>query len=304
MSIYLLVLAWFGVIGIVFAAITRPWKSPVHRAPLPLGLAIAIGLWGLWVDGQKYRVLMEEGAWTAATLAIVITPAGILIGMLLAYAFGRSVIAVRGVETQGLRRWGFVLVLGALFAVMVGQELFSYRDFVRYRTASSTTLTPEQRQALVERVRTGLAYDEERYAFLENPTCPPELLAEIARKGDQRSRIAVARNPSINSDLALDLSRDEDADVRYYVTHNAALPPSEFSRLAADVSEQVREAVAWKKSLPDPDFERLLNDPSPRVRATVALQPRLADEALKRLAADANPAVSSNAQRIMTQRGL
>lgn len=299
-----LVLGWVAVIAIVFAAIARPWKSPLHRAPLPMGLAAAVGLWGLWADGQKYAAMMEQGAWTAATISMVLTPAGILVVMLLAYAFGRAVLAARATAGSGLRRWGFVLALGAALSVMLGYDLFTYRDFVRVQSARSKTLSDDDKAALAARVRSGLAHEAERNAFLENPVCPQDLLEETVRKGDQRSRIAVARNPAVNADLVVVLSRDDDGDVRYYATHSAMLPVSELPRLSADPYELVREATAWKKDLPQSDFKRLITDPHPRVRATVALQPRLDDDGLRVLAADRDETVRRNALRIMGQRGL
>lgn len=296
-----LVLGWIGIAAILFVAVTRPWRSPAARAPLPMILAAMAAAWALRDGVIGYQDLTAQSAWTAATIQIPYVLFKILAYAVLAYALGRTVLAARTQDSQ--RRYALPAALAAVMIVALGADIRTSFDAAKIRAARSHTLTPPQIAAIVERIDGQTALNAEIEAFLENPLCPPDVLYRQA-DGPPVLRAYIARNRNVPADLLLKLSQDPTPSVRYSAVYNANLPASELPRLAADTDATVRETVTWKKELPDEFFTRLLEDTEPRVRAAAALQPRITDAALLHLTEDADPSVRRDAVRIAVQRGL
>ena len=279
--------AWITFVAVIDVLITRPWSQPAARKPLPWMFAAAGAAWVLWWGANAYRDAMADGQWTAASITMGYVPLKALFYSLLAYFAARTMS----------RRWLLPAALSAVFVVLVASDIVNAHSVMRMRHARDTHLSPDQVAVIAERIRKGEADENEQTAFLRNPVCPPDLLAEFARTPDVIIRAAVAANPKLGATLAEQLAGDASEDVRYYLAFNRDLPPALVSKLAHDDSDRVREAVLWTASLSDEDFDRLVNDPSPRVRATAALQQRISGAQVDRLKADPEERVRSAANR-------
>ena len=297
MAILVIVLAWIVVVAGVGAAVTRPWKTPAARAPLPLALAAIMAAWVLGTGAFAYGDLMGQGAWTGASITLAFVPLKSTVLCLLAYAAGRTLLTARATPGPAVQRWGIPVLLLAICLYSVGTDILAGRVAETVRRAADTALTQDEVAALVQRIRTGSAGQQELGAFLGNPRCPPELLTTYAASPDVLERRAVARNPGLDAALAEKLVADADEEVRYYLAFNRALPPHVLTRLAADTSEMVRDMVAWTNALPEDAFNRLAEDSSPKVRATVASQTRISPEALAKLRNDPEARVRDAANR-------
>jgi len=296
MSTIILFAVWLAVTLLVLAVATRPWKTPAARAPLPVALGLGMTLWVLVTGAIIQADLMKIGSWTAASTTMGFVPLKAIFMALLAYGSARMVLAERAASGPR-QRWILPACL-SLFTLylFVGDVQFNINS-ASERHARSTTLTPQEVDALTQRISAGDATPDEKGAFLGNPLCPPELLARFAADPEPRWRRAVARNDTIAADIAEKLVQDPDEQVRYMMAFNRKLPPPLLSRLSTDSSESVREMVAWTSSLPEEDFNRLINDPSPQVRAAVALQSRLSEEGHAKLLADPEKRVRDAANR-------
>jgi len=296
MSTVILFGAWLVVTTLILAFAIRPWKTPAARAPLPLALCFAMMIWVLVSGAIIQANLMKIGSWTAASTTMAFVPLKAIFMALLAYWSARTLLAAR-TGAGPASRWVLPACLSIFTLYLVVSDVQFNINGARERHARSTILTPHEVEALAHSIRTGEASPDEQSAFLANPLCPPELLAEFATSQEPRWRRAVARNDTIATDIAETLAQDSNEQVRYMLAFNRKLPPAILSRLSTDTSESVRETVAWTDGLPDEDFNRLISDPSPRVRATVALQNRLSKEGHERLLADPEKRVRDAANR-------
>jgi len=281
----------------VVTVVTRPWKNPAARAPLPVVLAIAAAAWALGTGVNSYRHLMTDGAWTGATLAMLYIPTKAIVLSLLAYAAGRTLLKARVTHGSAVQRWALPLGLLGLTVYSVVSDVLLMQRAAFERHARDPALSAEDASIVAARVRSGAASREEIGAFLGNPMCPPDLLDTYGASPDSYWRKAVARNAKIDAPLAERLAGDSDEEVRHYLAFNRSLPPDILSRLASDSSEMVRETVAWTDALPEEAFNRLLEDQSAKVRATVAIQSRVSQEALAKLQNDPEQRVRDAANR-------
>lgn len=297
MAVAGILLAWSAVVAGVIIAVTRPWKNAAARAPLPLILCACMAAWVLGSGIVAYGDMMADGAWTGASITLAFVPIKAVALSLLAYAAGRTFLAARAKPGPRVRRWALPAALAILSIYLVASDSRAMLANARERHAASPALSSAEVSVLMNRIRDGAAARGEAWAFLGNPACPPELLAEYAASKDPYWRRAVARNTKVDAELAAALASDSDEEVRYYLAFNRTLPPAVLSRLAADGSEMVREMVAWTKDLPEDAFGRLVDDPSPTVRATVALQPRLSPEQRAKLHQDPEQRVRAAASR-------
>ena len=243
MQIVVLLLGWISVVAVVDGAVTRPWKSPAARAPLPLALGIAVAAWVLATGAFAYATAMAEGAWTGATIAIAFIPAKAIVLSLLAYAAGRTFLTARATPAPFVQRWGLPIVLVGISLYALTSDVVALHNGALERHARDPALSAGEVSALVRRVHAGDVTAGELGEFLGNPLCPAELLAEYAGAPDARQRMAVARNQKIDPVLAEKLAADSDQDVRYYIAFNPNLPPEAAARLASDSSEMVRAAA-------------------------------------------------------------
>jgi len=299
-----LVGSWSLAVLATFIVIVRPWRAGHAWPLLALAAAVAAASWALWDGAAIYADLTAQHSWTAATIAIPYVPAKALLFAVLAYFTVRSLLALRApaIEHTGNRYAAPTVLTVATILLLAGDVVASF-EAARVRTARDPNLSPAQLNVTIARVGSGAASEDEVLAFLENPLCPPELLAHYATE-TQLFKTHVARNPKVPVELVRRLSQDSDPTVRLHAAYSANLPAEELPRLAADTDELVRESIAWKAKLPDEDFARLVTDAAPRVRSVVALQPRLSNEALLQLTMDPDSSVRANATRIAVQRGL
>jgi|GEM_PF-6065605 len=291
-----IILGWIAAVAVVVVLVARPWKSPAHRSPLALGPAVAAAAWVLVTGANAYDNLINDGSWTAASVAIGFVPIKAVVYALLAYAMGRTFTAARAADAPPMQRWGAPAALAAILIYFVGGDVLRMRTDAAERHAANETLSAADVAALADDIRNSSTSKGVQFAFLGNPLCPPDLLAQFASSPDHYWRQAVARNDTISPEIADKLAQDQKEEVRFMLAFNRTLPPDILSRLAADQSELVRDTVAWTKTLPDDAFEKLVNDPSAKVRATVARQPRLSPEALEKLRNDPNESVRKAAE--------
>ncbi len=256
---------------------------------------MAAATWVLAWGASAYSDSMASGSWTAASVTIGFVPLKAVVYSLLGYFATRTFLAA--LSSTATKRWVLPGALGLGFFALIVSDVSTQIDIRWTRHARSETLSADDVGALVQRVKSGTAHQDERRAFLRNPLCPPEMLAIHAASADVYDRAAVAANPKLDVALAEQLAGDADEQVRYMLAFNRDMPPALLSRLAADPSEYVRDTVAWTKTLPEADFNRLVADPSPKVRATAALQERISSEALDRLRADPEERVRNAANR-------
>jgi len=288
---------WIAVVVVVVGLVTKPWKGAANRAPLPLALAMAMIAWVIGTGNVVYNDLMALGSWTAASITIGYVPAKAIVFALVAYFFGRTLNTARITPGPIAQRWGIPALLAAVLLYFLGTDIASNREAALERHASSTTLSEQDVTEITQKIRSGSATKDEQGAFLGNPLCPPELLADFAASADPYWRRAVARNAKISPEIAEKLSQDPEQEVRYLLTFNRDLSPAILSRLAADPSERVREMVVWSKKLPDEDYAKLARDPSAKVRETVARQERTSMEDWRRLREDPDQRVRDAARR-------
>ena len=100
--------------------------------------------------------------------------------------------------------------------------------------------------------------------FAMNPSCPRELMREIAAKGDSLARGYLAENPNIPDDILQGLAQDKDEDVRMRVTFNRNLPAGVACLLVQDQSELVRSHIERrieKEIYPQCDRSEPIRDP-------------------------------------------
>lgn len=284
MNMSILMAAWIAVVLAVDIAVIRPWRSPAARAPLAIGFAFLLAAWVLGTGFVTFRDLMADGSWTAATLAMPIVPVKAIVLSLLAYAAGRTLLSARAGGDP--KNWVLPVILTLVIGYAVVSDAINLHAGTLEKHAARSDLTPEDVAALAQRVRAGDAGRDEAYAFLANPRCPADLLAEQAASPDSYLRTAVASNETIDFALAEKLAADPVEQVRYYLAFNRKLPVALLKRFAADESALVREAVTWTEALPDEDFARLVDDPSPQVRAIVAQQARLSPAQIEKLRND------------------
>ncbi len=290
--------AWSVVVLGVDLAVTRPWKSPGARAPLALGLGAVLALWVLGGGFVAYRQMMADGAWTGASIAMAFVPAKAIVLSLIAYAAGRSFLTARAqTDVPAFNRWGLAALLAAAVVYSIGSDLSAFHAGALERHARDPALTAQEVQSLARKIRAGDARRGEAFAFLGNPQCPADLLAEYAASADAAWRTAVARNDTIGPAIAEKLASDPDEMVRFYLAFNRKLPPEILVQLAADSSDDVRNTVVWTDALPDESFERLVDDPSAKVRATAAIQPRLSKTQREKLRNDPEQRVRDAAYR-------
>lgn len=94
--------------------------------------------------------------------------------------------------------------------------LLSLREPGKYTTlndmlARNPQLSPALLQEMYKNGETGFV------SLGLNPNCPPEIMREIARKGNEIDRAWLARNPNLPPDLVQQLAQDESKLVRDYL---------------------------------------------------------------------------------------
>lgn len=288
---------WIAAVAGVGVGITRPWTSPAARDLRALIPATLTAAWVIGSGFMAYRQMMADGAWTGASIAIAFVPAKAIVLSLLAYAAGRAFQSARTSGERSLRNWMLPGALAAVLVYAVGSDVTALHANRLERHAANSALTQDQAQELAQKIRRGGAQRGEAAAFLGNPKCPADLLAEYAASADPYWRTAAARNDAIDPVVAAKLARDADEQVRFYLAFNRKLPADILAQLAADSSDSVRDVVVWTDGLPDESFDRLVDDPSAKVRATAALQPRLSKTQRDKLRRDPEQRVRDAAYR-------
>jgi hypothetical protein len=125
-----------------------------------------------------------------------------------------------------------------------------------------------------------------RQAVVENPRCPPPVLAVLADDADRPVRWSVPQHAGAgDEDLQAVLARNADATVRALLAERRDLAPATARTLAGDPVAEVRHRLAARTT--DPGLVTLLvADPAPHVRAGLALNPRLPSHVAEQLSLD------------------
>jgi hypothetical protein len=309
-----IVLAWIGVVTLVFALAIRPWGKPERRAPLPLLLLVLGAGWVLVSGAAGYAELIAQGLWTAASVAIPFYPAKAVIYGLFGYVTGRvlaGTLQLHRLRTSvgysaaspGVIR---AVVGGALLAIagyaVIG-DVNTVREAAIDRVARNPHISPEQAARFVAEIESGMLSPALTHTFLGNPVCPPHLLERFAG-GAVNDKAAVLSNPNLAPDIVLRLAQDTNVLVRYYAAYHDRMTPDALARLAADPDPEVRMAALRNDKLPDDAFRTLLADPVPRVRRALVYEERLAADDLRVLLNDPDETVRNEARRIADYRGI
>lgn len=131
-----------------------------------------------------------------------------------------------------------------------------------------------------------------RAAAAENPSTPPEVLAQLVEDDRWQVRFAVAENPSAEA-LRIALSCS-DPSVRGLAAQRDDLNRAQVHQVLQDPAHSVREQLSLVTT-DDEVLRRLSRDPHPMVRASLAQNEALPIDVLEVLAKDARAAVRSAA---------
>lgn len=213
MALMILLFAWMTVVTAADALLMRLWKGPGSQARMPVVLTLLVAAWVLATNALAYEDMLSSGAWTGAILAIAAVPLKAIALSMMTYVAARVFVRAR-IMGGHPTRWALPAVLAVLCFYAVSVDMQFMRMSARERYAASPMLEDAQIERIANRVRDGRAYDSEIRAFLANPLCPPELLAQFATHPDPLMRAAVAQNNAISARLAAVLAADPEARVR------------------------------------------------------------------------------------------
>lgn len=115
---------------------------------------------------------------------------------------------------------------------------------------------------------------EEKLGVAGNPSCPPELLYELAQDEAETIREAVAENPSCPVDLLRRLAEDEYWSVRATVALNPSCPRDLLFQIAKDKDPNVCWFITTRAPCPLELLEELAKDPRLKVRLAAATHPQ------------------------------
>ncbi len=262
-------IGWCVVVGAVVVAVTRPWREPELRSLYALGPAFFLAAWVIATGVLALSDAMAKGAWTGATLIIPFIGLKAIALSLIGYYAGLMFLRVyQKPSSRSVRAWGGPVLLCGIAIYVVNSDVRAVVELRAEQSASRVDLTEGEIAEINARIRAGAGYKSERLAFIANPKCPAELLADAVASSDPSQRLAATRNPALPIDDLILLSRDEDYQVRLYTIYSNRLPINSYQALLADPNEYVREALAWKENLSDEQFIQLLMDTSDRVRRT------------------------------------
>lgn len=136
-----------------------------------------------------------------------------------------------------------------------------------------------------------------REAVAEHPTCPAELLPVLAADEGRRVRRRVARHPSCPSELLAGLVRDDDRSVSRAAISNPHFPHDVLRRFARSKSASRRSSVALNPTCPVELLTALAGDEDKRPREWVARHAACPAETLAVLAEDAHEEVRAGVAR-------
>ncbi|WP_169702078.1 hypothetical protein [Janibacter terrae] len=131
-----------------------------------------------------------------------------------------------------------------------------------------------------------------RAAAAENPSTPPEVLAQLVEDDRWQVRFAVVDNPTAEA-LRIALS-SSDPDVRGLAAQRDDLNRAQVQQVLQDPAHSVREQLSLVAT-DDEVMRRLARDPHPAVRASLASNSALPLDVLVTLARDGRAAVRSAA---------
>lgn len=103
------------------------------------------------------------------------------------------------------------------------------------------------------------------YIKAGSETCPPHLLAELARSEVARIRLRVAENPYAPLEVLEVLATDKNPDVRIAVGINPSTPAKIKFKLALDEDPSVRFGLAEDINASMDLIEKLIEDQNPYV---------------------------------------
>lgn len=185
------------------------------RADARLFWALLFGAEAAYIGWLGYSGAMARHQWTGASIALGIgffftlfaASAGVALGALL-----------RSFHAQGRKTAARACVVAGFFLMIwVGARVDRNMERERrFDEASTAVLTPERARSLMS------ASLEERRGLAYNRSCPPELLAELARSEDWAIRASVGGNPSTPPAVVDALAADANETVRLYANGNPA----------------------------------------------------------------------------------
>jgi len=106
------------------------------------------------------------------------------------------------------------MLAAVLLALVCGMFRYSHNRALRLEHLRTEALTPERARALAQG-----SLDEVRAAAY-NPSCPPEILSELAKSPDESTRCGVGGNPNTPPAVLDELAKDGKESVRLYVSLN------------------------------------------------------------------------------------
>jgi hypothetical protein len=178
--------------------------------------AALFGLEAAYIGWLGYSGAMARHQWTGASIALGIGVFFVLIAATAGVTLGAL---IRAFHAQGRKTAARACVaLGFLLMIWVGARVDrnlkreAYLDSVR-----TGALTPERARQLA-----ASGSPDERRALAYNRTCPPEVLAELARSEDWMIRAGAAGNPSTPPAVLDALASDANESVRLYLSYNPA----------------------------------------------------------------------------------
>ena len=101
---------------------------------------------------------------------------------------------------------------------------------------------------------------------------PPEILAMLAKDGNEHVRQWVASNPNTPPEILAMLAKDGNEHVRQWVASNTNTPPEILAMLAKDGHEHVRQWVASNTNTPPEILAMLAKDGNEDVRTMCSIK--------------------------------
>ena len=158
---------------------------------------------------------VPAGGSTAQAVAMGAGVLMIVMGGIAGWIIGSS---ARALAQAGKRRHArsVVLLAAVLLALVCGMFRYSHDRALRHQHLRTEILTPERARELLK----GSIEDVRAVAY--NPSCPPEILTELAKSRDESTRCGVGANPNTPPAVLDELAKDVQESVRLYVSLNPA----------------------------------------------------------------------------------
>jgi hypothetical protein len=208
-----------------------PKRSPKESGSLeswsclwPLLCAILLAGASLAESDYSYHRLLAKHAWTAAALGAAFGWIRVAMAAAIGLILGRNlrILVCREPGRNRPRSAVWVAALLMLIGIFTIQTWTSNVMEADLQFLRDDPLSPERAKLFAH------GKSEEQRAIALNPTCPPEVLAELAGSGDWSIRAYVAAHPHTPGSVLVTLRSDPEDVVRHFVLRNPALPSGEL----------------------------------------------------------------------------